>query len=208
MEIYYIVFHIMWNKHSFVLAAPFLHSLLSYVRYMVVKNPFDTKFKSRKFIFQAISVGYSCSWLLAILITTLFWLINGSLPTIYCSPFFDPSKTFSLTKTLTLVIIGINVLAFLLNLIAHIKLIKTTNKSQGKHIRTNSKKSQSKGLIVQIICITCSYLLCWIPDIIIYSFIYLMEKYATEMILWKLVCFSPLNSILIPIIFVMKRLMS
>ena len=155
------------NIH-FVLAAPFLHILLSYLRYMVVKNPFDTQFKSRQFIFQLISVGYSCSWLFAILITILLWLVNGSLPTIFCSPFFDPSKTFSVTKSLTLVIISIILFAFLLNLIVHIKLIILTSRSQGNHIRTNTKKSQSKGLIVQIICITCSHLLCWIPDIIIY----------------------------------------
>ena len=136
------------NIH-FVLAAPFLNILLSYIRYMVVLNPFDTKFKSSKFIFQSISVGYSCSWLFAILITTLFWLVSGSLPTIFCSPFFYPSKTFSLTKTLTLVIININVLAFLLNLIVHIKLIMITNKSQGKYIRTKSKRLHNKTLIVQ-----------------------------------------------------------
>ena len=88
----------------FVLAAPFLHILLSYVRYMVVKNPIDTNFKSRKLIFQLISVGYSLSWLFAILITTLFRVLNVNLPTVYCSPFVDPSKTFSMTKTLTFVI--------------------------------------------------------------------------------------------------------
>ena len=192
----------------FILAAPFLHMLLSYVRYMVVKNPFDRKFKSKKFIYQTISVGYSFSCIFAILITTLFWLINGSIPTIYCSAFLDPSKTFSLTKALTFVIISINILAFLSNLIAHINLVMTTSSSQRKHIRTNSKMSQSKTLIVQIICITCSHLLCWIPDIIIYLFVYFMDKYPMEMILWKLVCISPLNSILIPIIFVMKRLIS
>ena len=192
----------------FVLAAPFLHILLSYVSYMVVKNPFEAKFKSRKLIFQSISVGYFLSWLFAILITTLFWLMHGTMANVYCSPFFYPSKTFFMTKALTLVIISILFLAFSLNLIVHMKLVMVTHKSQGKHIRTNSKKSKSKILIIQIICITFSHLLCWIPDIVIYLLIYFMEKYPMEMILWKSVCISPLNSILIPFIFVMKRLMS
>ena len=195
------------NIH-FVLTAAFLQILLSCVRYLVVTSPFDTTFKRNEFIFKVILIGYSSSWLFASLITILFWLINGSLPTVYCSPFFDPSKTFSLVEYLTFVIIGIHFFAFSFNFVIHIKLVMTVMNSEGKHVRTNSKQQDSRSLNVQILCITCSHMLCWISDMVFYVTIYFMEKYPMEIMLWKFVCISPLNSILIPIILVTKKLRS
>ena len=184
----------------FVLASSFLHNLLSLGRYMVVKNPFDTKFKNSELVFRLITVGYLSTCLFALLTTILFWLMYGTMTNVYCYPFFDPSKNISLVEYLTFIIINIQILTFLLILVVHIRLVVAVS------VRRNSKKTHTKSLIIQIMCITCSYLLCWIPDVIIYVIIYFMEKYPVEMILWKLVCISPLNSILIPTIMIIKRL--
>ena len=193
---------------NFVVMAAFLQILLSYVRYIVVKKPFDTTFKSNEFISKVISVGFFSSMFIASLIPTLFWLIYGRLPNIYCSPFIDPSKTFALVEILTFFIISIHLFAFSFNFVIHIKLIMRASKSEGKEVRTNANKSLSKPLMIQIICITCSHFLCWIPDMILHFSIYILDIYPMEVILWKFICISPLNSILIPIIFVLKILRS
>ena len=195
------------NIH-FVMASTFLHVLLSLTRYMVVKHPFDTKFKKSEFSVKLITIGYLSSLFLATLITILFWVIYGKMSTVYCSSFLDPSRTFIMTETLTFVIICIHFLAFLLNLAVHIKLVVTVTRSEGVHSTTNCKRSHNKPLIIQIICITCSHMLCWISDMIIYLIIYFMKNYSMEMILHKLACISPLNSILIPIILGVNRLKS
>ena len=192
----------------FVLIAPFLTILLSYVRHTVIKNPFHVTFKRTEFTFKLITFGYACSWLFASFLTILFWLISGKMPNVYCSPFFDPSETFSLAVISSFFLISIHLFAFLLNFVIHVNLILVASKAQGKGIKMNSKRQNTKPLIIQIIYITFSHLLCWISDMIIYIIIYFMKNYSIEMILWKLACISPLNSILIPIIFIMKRLKS
>ena len=130
------------------------------------------------------------------------------MPTVYCSPFLDPLKIFILTEILTFVIICVHFLAFSLNLTVHAKLVVTVTKSKGIHTTINCKRSHNKPFIIQIICITCSHMLCWISDMTIYLIISFMKKYPMEMILYKLACISPLNSILIPIILGVNRLKS
>ena len=96
----------------FVLIAPFLHILLSYVRYNVIKNPFDVTFKRTEFTFTLITFGYSCSLLFASFLTILFWLISGKMPNVHCSPFVDPSETFSLAVISSFFLMSIHFLLF------------------------------------------------------------------------------------------------
>ena len=59
------------------IASPFLHNLLSYARYEVVKNPIDSNFKRNDYIIKIIIVGCTFSLFFATVIAILFWLKSG-----------------------------------------------------------------------------------------------------------------------------------
>ena len=149
------------------LASPFLYNLLSYTRYDVVKNPLDSNFKRSYYVHKIILFGCILSLFFAVLIVTLFWLNNDGMPNRFCSPLFDPSGRFPSTEYLAWFIVSVHVAAVSVNLITHLKLaikiIMVQNVCHGTESRTQSKRS----LFVQIACISCSHLLCWIPGIII-----------------------------------------
>ena len=189
----------------YILASPFLYNLLSYTRYNVVKDPIDSNFKNTDYVHKIILVGCSFSLLFATLSVTLFWLNYDGIPTSFCYPLFDPSKRFSLTKYLAWFIIGIHVIAISFNFIVYLKLIAKVTMVQKLCFGTQTRSQSKKFLIIQITCISCSHLLCWIPGIVILLIANLWKIYPMKMILWKLSCVSPLNSILFPFIFIVKK---
>ena len=187
-------------------ASPFLYNLLSYTRYEVVKNPIDSNFKRDDYISKITLVGYMFSLFFACLIITLFWLNKGQMPNIFCSPFFDPSGTFSLAKNLSWFKISTHLTAFLLNLIIHLKLLAEVMIVKNDVFSSKSRKQSKRSLFIQILCITCSHLLCWILDMIVLLISNLQRTYPVEIILYKLSFITPLNAILIPWIFITKEM--
>ena len=189
----------------YVLASPFLYNLLSYTRYDVVKDPIDSNSKNTDYIHKIILVGCSFSLLFATLSVTLFWLNYNGTPTRFCDPLFDPSRRFSLTEYLAWFIINVHIIAISFNFIVHLNLVAKVTMVQNLCFGTQTKNQSKKFLIIQIACISCSHLLCWIPGIVILLIANLWKTYPMEMILWKLSCVSPLNSILFPFIFIIKK---
>ena len=186
--------------------SPFLYNLLSYTRYEVVRNPIDSNFKRGDYISKKTLVGYIFSLFFACLIITLFWLNKGQMPTIFCSPFFDPSETFSLAKNLAWLKISMHFTAFLLNLITHLKLLAEVMIFKNDFFSSKSRKQSKRSLVIQILCITCSHLLCWILGMLVLLISNLQRTYPMEIILYKLAFITPLNSILIPLIFITKEI--
>ena len=186
------------------LASPFLYNLLSYIRYAVVKNPINSNFKRSDYIFKIIFVGCIFTLFSATLVLTLFWWTSGRMPTIYCSPFFHQSSVFSLAKKLAWLIIGVNFIAVSFNLIIHSKLVVQVMLYKNDNLRTKSRYQSKMSLFVQIICITCSHLLCWLLGMLVLLTANIQTNYPTEIIIIQIVVITPLNSILVPIIFITK----
>ena len=190
------------------LTSPFLSSLLSYARFDVVKNPMDSKFKRSDLIFKIILVGCIISFFFASLITTLSWLKNESIPTIICSPYLDPSRNFPLVKKIACFIIGFHFIAISFNLIINLNLVAEMMISNMIHVTHQSRNQSNRALFVQIAFLTCSHLLSWIPSMVILFMTNLQKIYPMEIMLWKLAFIVPLNSILIPFIFITKDIMT
>ena len=189
------------------LASPFLYNLLSYARYDIVKHPLDSKFKRSNFIFKIVLVGCIFSVSFAILTVTVFWWMSNGMPTVYCSPFFSLSSTFPLAEKLAWLIISVKFIAVLFNLIIHSKLVTEVMKTRkDENMRAKSRNQSNMSFIIQIICISSSHLLCWITSIILLIYTNYQKNYPVEIILFKLVFITPLNSILIPIIFITKKI--
>ena len=109
---------------------------------------------------------------------------------------------FSLDEPLAWLIISINFIAVSLNLIFHSKLVAEVMMYKNDNVRA---KSRNQSLFIQIVFMTCSHLLSWVFCIIVLLISILQRIYPIELILLKLVIIAPLNSILIPFIFITKK---
>ena len=191
------------------LASLYLNILLSCARYQVTKNPLDSKFKQRDYVFKLILVGCLVILFFVVSVAILFWWNNERLPTRFCSLFFDPSKTHTLVKYFTLFIIGIYFISVSLDLIFNSKLVIEVSAVKSIEIvRSESRHTFKKPLVVQIIFITCSHLLCWICVILILLITIYQKIYPMEVILWQFTYVSPLNAILIPSNFIAKEILT
>ena len=74
------------------------------------------------------------------------------------------------------------------------------------HSAAKSGNKSNTDLVVQISCITCCHLLCWIPGKIILLIINFNTVYTTKIFLWEQAFIATLNSILVPLIFIAKKI--
>ena len=191
------------------LASPYLNILLSCARYQVTKNPLDSKFKQRDYVFKIILVGCLVIFFFVVSVVTLFWWSNERLSTRFCSLFFDPSRTHILVKYFALFIVGVYFISVFLDVMFNSKLvIEVTSVKNIQMVKSESKHTFQKPLVLQIIFITCSHLLCWMSVVLILSITTYKKIYPIEVILWTLTYVSPLNAILIPFNFIAKEILS
>ena len=196
------------------LTSTYLNILLSFSRYQVIKYPMNSNFKKRDYVFQIIVIGCLVIFVFTTLTVTLFWWSSGRIPTAFCSPLFDPSRTHSLVKYLTFFTIVVHFVAVFVDLIINSKLVVEVTAAKNieimmpQNLRCNSESriQLTKSLMVQIMCITCSHFLCWMSSVLILLITTLQKIYPLEVILWSLAYVLPLNSILILLIFLAKTL--
>ena len=73
----------------------------------------------------------------------------------------------------------------------------------------NLKKSVSLNtfnLIAQVVIVTFSNLMCWIPSNIIYISTSFMSKYQTDLLIWTTKAVTPINSMINPLVFVVSTM--
>ena len=78
-------------------------------------------------------------------------------------------------------------------------LVVPLDKSQVK-LRTAEDRSNVR-LILQLLTVTTTNIVTWIPSNIIYLSSLYMSRYATDLILWTIVTVTPINSLINPVIF-------
>ena len=68
------------------------------------------------------------------------------------------------------------------------------------------KLKNNTTLMIQIIIITASNTLCWIPSGIIYLISLFMKKYLIDMVTWATIAITPVNSIINPVVFIVTTI--
>ena len=58
----------------------------------------------------------------------------------------------------------------------------------------------------QVVIVTFSNLMCWIPSKIIYISTLFMSKYPTDLFIWTTIAVTPLNSMIDPLVFVVSTM--
>ena len=192
---------------NFSLLSPFLLSFLAFSRLMVVEYPLYTSFKNSTYVLKYI---LSLS-IMTVLVTTTLLIITkiyyDQLPMPLCSPFIDPTDRVTMIQILTLLTVIVHVCTIFFICIVSTRMIKKFKQSQEKLQGAKSKRNQSSvAIITQIMIITGSNILCWIPSGAIYLTTIFLEKYPIKMLIWTTIAVTTINSIINPVVFVITTL--
>ena len=191
----------------FALLSPCHLLNLSFARMQVVRFPVETKFKQNAFITRNILCLFVSGCLVTVAITSVTELVYTLLPFCMCHPFVDPSKKVKVLKVTTWITAIHQIMTSLAIIITHSILIKKEKKS--KKTRRSSKTENSRyHLTLQLVTITTSNLLCWIPSSLVYIICMFQSTYPPSMIFWTTVVVVPINSIIHPLVFTITSLRS
>ena len=184
----------MFNLFS-TLLEPYFLTLLSVARFMVVRYPFEYRFKSSSFVLRYIFHGS----LFSVVITVSFvlrFVSNQTSPSCMCSPFIDPSDSLPEIKIITLLVALVQVVAFIFISVFYLCLIKTLKE------RDEQSPVMSKTVNrLQLIFSTASSLIGWLPSSIIFLSCLFLPTYPTALPMWTTILVVPTTSLANPLIF-------
>ena len=203
-----------WKSHLFCIIAfylilyfsflrLFLLLLLSVSRLMAVLDPVNTKFKS----FTVITHYLGCSFafpIIVILIFIIFIQKDNVIPTSLCLPFVDPTGQFLLIKIMTWFVALLQTSASVAMVIMNFFLVKAVKESKEALGSLNNLNKTNTRLIVQIIVTSLSNIMCWIPASVFYLSVMFLTIYPIHLVTWTTIIFLSLNSIINPIIFLLR----
>ncbi len=182
--------------------SPTILIFLAVSRLMVTLSPLDSSFKQRSYVFKHILALFCFIIALVILITVLVWVFYSFLSQRLCSPFWDPSDQVVATKVLTYFTLLLHLFALISILVIHVMLGREVKRSQEKLGEAMSKKKSSTTLYVQLIILTLSNAISWIPSGAIFLTAVFSSSYPVTMNFWNVLIIANLNSLLLPVVFV------
>ncbi len=193
---------------NFTFLYPLLLLLLSFARLQVVQNPLDTTFKNATLVLRYLLGIIGSITFLSVLfvLLTRFMSKDGTLPFFLCSPFIDPANALVVIHVLTWLssveTFGMTVLILTL----YLYLIAALTQFQDSFAQSVSHKRPNTLLILQLVVITVSNILCWVPTSVMYLTSQYLDQYPTEMLIWSQIAVTPINSIVNPLVFVATTL--
>ena len=187
---------------NFTWQSPLLLCFLSFSRLMVVKNPFDSNFKKSSYVLKCILCFFILSVLISALLTTIIRIQHSHLPMSLCSPFIDPTDKLTMIKVLTWFSTIIQIIAILFIIIVYISLVRSLRMMKGKIKEAILEQKSNRSLIIQLMVVTFSNILCWIPSGTIYLTSMFLDKYPIKMLIWTTITLTTINSIINPLVFV------
>ena len=155
-----------WNNFLallFHLLSPLSIGLLTLARLMVVLYPLDSKFKKKYFLLNLIVGMNILVGTNAALATTVMWVTKVPLPFRLCNLIIDPCRSMATMYAWIMTMYQSIVLGS--TIVMYIKLVLSLTKSKEK-VKTVTKRNRSnKPIIRQIIILTVSCTLSWMPVI-------------------------------------------
>ena len=176
---------------------PFILTILSLGRLMVVLNPFQSKFKSLNYTLKIIIIGFINIAFLSVIFGTIIKF--HTLPNNLCLPFADPTNNNLIIWIMTVVIVVVEFVTIVGTLRMYAHMIQEVKKSQN-YLRSTKTVTSNSHIITHVTLLSLSELLCWIPAGVIFVTVLIVDKYPVELIYWTTALIFPLNAIIIPII--------
>ena len=165
----------------FNILSPLLIFFLAVSRLMIVLHPVDTKFKDTSFVLKCVFRSLIFAVLFACCLVVIMWSLTGEIPFDFCSPFIDMTNSVMFVSIVTWFIVLMQVSISICVLFAYISLIMFLKKSQQNLKEATSKKQSYLMLIIQILIVTGSNMVCWIPSGVVYILSMYLERYQMEM---------------------------
>ena len=191
---------------NYSMLSPIMLCFMSLSRLMVVINPIDTRFKHTKNLLHSISAIWGFSTCCTTILTITTRITIESIPTVLCSPFFDPSGSVFLIKMIIFMTGTLEIISIIFILFVYTKLIIELKKPQENFKLSNTKCKTNRSLFIHIMVLSTSNVLCWVPSSIIYYYCMIMEIFPVELMFWVTISIIPINSIINPIVFIITEL--
>ncbi len=180
---------------------PTLLYFLSLSRLMVVKHPLETKLTSISFVWNSIILIIICTVCVSLLIATLIHIkFHNKLPTSLCVFFVDPVTADVSIKTVTFIVASLHVVISVAISITHCLLLSEVKESANR-VSSVAGKAKSTGMTLQLVVVTASNLISWIPADIIFIVSLFLTTYPPQMLLWTVVAIAPNSCIINPAVF-------
>ena len=188
----------------FTILTQMLLIFFSLSRLMVVIYPIDTNFKRTKFVSKYLTLIVGFSFLICLIFAEM--LFKEKIPISLCLPFVDPTNSIIAIKSIIWFTAITQLITSIVIIALHIILIFKLQESQ-KNIRKSKPADDSNILlIIQLVTITLSNILCWIPCNVIYITAIFLSQYPTDLIIWTTVGGLPVNSIVNPTVFIITSI--
>ena len=189
----------------FAICSPTSLCFLSYHRYEMVKHPIETNYKRTSFVVKRSVQILASTALLSLLLTLFTWLnvflMSGSLPTSLCLPFVDPTQDITMVTIILSLTVNHQIACIVYIFTSYIFLVKSLHKFKESVKDAVQKKTSNVTLIVQIVLVSLTSVVCWIPSSATYIISVVPSTHSFQIIFWTTIVAFPMNSIVNPIIF-------
>ncbi len=185
----------------FILQTQSVSAFMSLSRLMVVAHPMDTKLKRIRFVLKSLVFVVAASLLCSVTVTVVVKFVHRVLSFRLCFPFTDPAGA-----TVTNILVWITSLsqtaAALAISVMHIQLVCKVLESQKVVKQSKSQSYSNTGLVVQLVVLTTSLYVCWVPAAGVYLSTLFVGRFPPELILWTVGGILPINSLINPCVLI------
>ncbi len=186
----------------------FLLSLLSFLRFFAVAFPIKIKTVANSSVKKLIFLMCIISLALSISFSLSLKLLHHEIPFHLCFPFLDPDKSADVVKLYTWGTVLFQLACSMFIIFMHVLLAKEILSGSEMILQQKNNKVNSGPIFLQLVFVSVSNLLCWIPSGIIFIVSFFLHKYPISMVVWTILVLSPINSIVNPCAFVCLELKS
>ncbi len=181
--------------------------VLALLRLRIVRHPMESRAEAPLFVRRSVSLSLFVSLVFSLTISVLFQQLHRSMSTSLCLIFIDPTNSKILSKVTTLIAALYQFFILAGIAVTYCRLLQELQKSTSIR-KSESSTKNNKSLILQLVIITTSNVLCWIPMNVIYFVCMALSRYPYEMVMWSAVSVTPINSVVFPVVFIGTSLKS
>ncbi len=186
---------------NFNFLSPILLCFLSLERLMVVLYPMNSKFKQTQFVVKKISLLSITIFFLSLCCTMDMKFHSIQVPFKLCSPFVDPTNSVIIVKITTWAVALLQFSSIIFITVVYVKLLRELQIGKEKLKDQMSKQRSNRAIIYQLVIVTATNILCWIPSCVVHMISMFSETYPIDMVLWTSIVVMPLNSVVNPVVF-------
>ncbi len=190
----------------FLVCSPFFLGFLSCARLMLVMFPLKTKFTQTKYVNKNVFAIFAGSLLYSVSITLFVTFYDKVVPNHLCSPVIDFTHSFTSIKCITWPVVVLEISFAILIVVVSIKIILELRKSQKMLEGYVSKMKSNVSPITQLVCVAVSNILCWLSSSLVFLICMFTETFSTELLFWTAIVIVPINSLIIPVVFLLTTM--